>query len=76
MSATRDWSPLDDMRPNMRDIFAMNESTTPNIDVSTAEKYIGLKPGEFDMLKHWPIVKAKWRYECADAMLKYGGYTE
>ena len=77
MEKTRDWSPLNDLHPNLRDILAMAERTSPTMSIEEVCDYLDLKPGEkYEPLKHYPLVMAKWRYECADAMLKYGGYAE
>ena len=57
----------------LRDFFARNEESLPFDPIHDAEAigtFIGINPKEYDPAKHWPRVLAKWRYLCADAMLR------
>ena len=65
------YNPKWDKSPNLRDIFAMGEHSMPGFShvPELAAKFIGIKPEEYDPIKHTPLVLATWRYRCADAML-------
>jgi hypothetical protein len=49
--------------------FAMNEISEPQLDIDGAAKFIGMPANEFVKSKHWPLVLAKWRFMCAEAMV-------
>lgn len=67
------YDPLNDEQPNIRDEFAIREQTLPMCVMNTTlhlAAYLGIKPDQFKPEIHLPMAIAKWRYACADAMLK------
>ena len=56
---------------SLRDWFAGNESTEPpTMTVKEAAELINIPVEDYNYLIHWADVLAKWRYMCANAMLK------
>jgi len=68
---TDEYNPHWDKSPNLRDIFAMHESTLPNFLLipENGAKYLGMDPKDYNPEKHLPLVLCAWRYQVADAML-------
>lgn len=59
---------LDEFAAHERDVpaFAEDRGKHEHADVAAL---IGIKPEDFDPVKHWPTALAKWRYRCAIAMV-------
>ena len=68
------YNPSHDFAPDGRDIFAMNEHTSPVFETDAEmAKFLGVEVKDvvqFGRRAWMPGALAKWRYQCADAMVK------
>ena len=67
----REYDPELDQSHNLRDELAGMATIVPAFleQRELAAAYLGLKPEEYDPLKHMALAWVKWRYQCADAAL-------
>ena len=62
---------------SLRDWFAGNErGDSPFATTGEAADFLGIPRREYQAEKDYPRVLAKWRFQCADAMLEAGGHVE